>query len=109
MNDRTASPKQLAACWSTASGVLMSLSSTHRCLLHCELCARVPLYRIPVTASHQRLCVLWAHEYRAWQADCHQVVFSNESRFNLWDHDGCINLCLYAGGTLPSRVHYRMT
>ncbi|GFV66124.1 hypothetical protein TNCV_5073261 [Trichonephila clavipes] len=30
-----------------------------------------------------------AHEHRSWRADWHQVVFSEESRFNLWDHDGC--------------------
>ncbi|GFV44180.1 transposable element Tcb2 transposase [Trichonephila clavipes] len=28
-----------------------------------------------------------AREHRACQADWHQIVFSDESRFNLWDHD----------------------
>ncbi|GFX77760.1 transposable element Tcb1 transposase [Trichonephila clavipes] len=36
-------------------------------------------------------------EHRAWQADWHQVVFSDESRFNLWDHDGRIRIRRYAG------------
>ncbi|GFT15448.1 HTH_Tnp_Tc3_2 domain-containing protein [Trichonephila clavipes] len=47
VNDRTASSGQLAACWSTATGVLMSASSIRRCLLHRGLRARAPLYRIP--------------------------------------------------------------
>ncbi|GFT77434.1 transposable element Tc1 transposase [Trichonephila clavipes] len=33
-----------------------------------------------------------AHEHRAWLADLHQVVFSDESRFNMWDHDGRIRV-----------------
>ncbi|GFX31689.1 transposable element Tc1 transposase [Trichonephila clavipes] len=80
VNDRTASSRQLAACWSTATGVLMSTS-----------------LRIPLMANHQRLCLQWALEHRAWKADLHQVVFSDESRFNLWDHDGRIRVRLYVG------------
>ncbi|GFY35445.1 transposable element Tcb2 transposase [Trichonephila clavipes] len=69
-NERRASSKQLAARWSTATGVLMIL----------------------LTANHRRMCLQWAHEHRAWQADWHQVVFSDESRLNLWDHDGRIRV-----------------
>ncbi|GFV41714.1 HTH_Tnp_Tc3_2 domain-containing protein [Trichonephila clavipes] len=97
VNDRTASSRQLKARWSTATGVLMSASSIHRHLLHHGLHARVPLYRIPLTANHRRLRLQWAHEYRAWQADWHQVVFSDESCFNLWDHGGRIRVRRYAG------------
>ncbi|GFV46303.1 transposable element Tcb2 transposase [Trichonephila clavipes] len=65
----------------------MSASSIRRCLLHRGLRARVPLDRIPLTANHRQLRLQWAHEHRAWQADWHQVVFSDESRFNLSEHD----------------------
>ncbi|GFV27732.1 transposable element Tcb2 transposase [Trichonephila clavipes] len=82
VNDRTASSKQLAARWSTATGVLMSTSSIRRRLLHRGLRARVHLYRIPLTANHRRLRLQLAHGHRAWQADWPQVVFSDESRFN---------------------------
>ncbi|GFU67494.1 transposable element Tc1 transposase [Trichonephila clavipes] len=75
----------------------MSTSSIHRFLLHRGLRARIPLYRITLTANNRRLCLQWAHEYRAWQADWHQVVFLDESRFNLWDHGGRIRVILYAG------------
>ncbi|GFW49321.1 transposable element Tc1 transposase [Trichonephila clavipes] len=67
----TASFRQLAARWSTATD--------------------------PLTANHRRLSLQRAHEHRAWQADLHQVVFSNESRFNLWDHDGRLHVRCYAG------------
>ncbi|GFX41102.1 transposable element Tcb1 transposase [Trichonephila clavipes] len=33
----------------------------------------------------------------AWQADWYQDVFSDESRFNLWDHDSPIRVRRYAG------------
>ncbi|GFV51542.1 transposable element Tc1 transposase [Trichonephila clavipes] len=97
VNDRTASSRYLAARWSTNIGVLMSTSSIRRCLLHRGLRARVPLYRMPLRANHRRLHLQWAHEHRAWQADWPQVVFSDESRFNLWDHDGRIRVRRYAG------------
>ncbi|GFT60398.1 transposable element Tcb2 transposase [Trichonephila clavipes] len=56
----------------------MSSSSIPRRLLHRRLRARVPLYRISITANHRRLCLQWAHEHRAWKADWRQVVFSDE-------------------------------
>ncbi|GFT98769.1 transposable element Tcb2 transposase [Trichonephila clavipes] len=62
----------------------MSTSSIHRHLLHRGLRAKVPLYRIPLTANHRRARLQLAHEPRAWQADWHQVVFSDELRFNFW-------------------------
>ncbi|GFT22659.1 transposable element Tcb1 transposase [Trichonephila clavipes] len=51
----------------------------------------------PLTANHQRLHLQWAHERRAWQADWHQGVFSDESCFNFWDHDGRIRVRRSAG------------
>ncbi|GFU90397.1 transposable element Tc1 transposase [Trichonephila clavipes] len=95
VNDREASSRQLAARWSFATGVLLSALSSRRCLLKRGLRARVPLYRIPLTAKHRRL--QWTHENRVWQADWHHVVFSDESRFNLRDHNGRIRVRRYTG------------
>ncbi|PRD27150.1 UNVERIFIED_CONTAM: hypothetical protein NCL1_36157 [Trichonephila clavipes] len=75
----------------------MSTLSICRRLLHHGLRAKVPLYRIPLTTIDRRLHLQWAHEHRAWQADWHQVVFSDESRFNLGNHDGRIRVRRYAG------------
>ncbi|GFV60874.1 transposable element Tc1 transposase [Trichonephila clavipes] len=66
---------QLAARSSTAIGVL----------------------RIPLTANYRWLRLQWSHELRTWQADWHQVVFSNEFRFNWWVHDDRIRVRRYAG------------
>ncbi|GFU40360.1 transposable element Tc1 transposase [Trichonephila clavipes] len=83
--------------WPAVTGVLNLASSIRRRLLHRALRARVPLHRIPLTANHRRLRLQWAHEHRAWQADWHQVGFSDEPRFNLWDHDGRFRGRRYAG------------
>ncbi|GFT57781.1 uncharacterized protein TNCV_4865351 [Trichonephila clavipes] len=61
-------------------------------LLHRGLRAMVTLYSNPLTANHRILRLQWADEHRTWQADWHQVVFSDESRFNLWDHEGRIRV-----------------
>ncbi|GFU94009.1 transposable element Tcb1 transposase [Trichonephila clavipes] len=62
----------------------------------------------PHTANHQRLRLQWAHEHRAWQVHWHQVVFSNESRFNLWDYDGLILVRRSAGERcLPDNRYVR--
>ncbi|GFX47741.1 transposable element Tcb2 transposase [Trichonephila clavipes] len=53
--------------------------------------------RIPLTENHRWLRLQWAHQHGAWQADWHQVVFSDEPRLNLWDYDGRIRVRHYAG------------
>ncbi|GFX13501.1 transposable element Tcb2 transposase [Trichonephila clavipes] len=73
----------------------MSDSSIRRHLLP-QLRARVPLYRIFLSANHRRLRLQRALEHRAWKADWHHFVFSDDSRFNLWDHDGYIHVRRYA-------------
>ncbi|GFW31396.1 transposable element Tc1 transposase [Trichonephila clavipes] len=85
--DRTASSRQLTAQGSTATGVSLCASSIRRRLLQHGLHARIPLYRIPQ----------WVNVHRSWRADWQQVVFSDESRFNLWHHDGRIRVRRYAG------------
>ncbi|GFV57648.1 uncharacterized protein TNCV_3132361 [Trichonephila clavipes] len=51
---------------------------------------------IPLTANLRRLRLQWAHEHRAWKSNWHQVVFADESRFDLWEHDGRIRVRRYA-------------
>ncbi|GFX49454.1 transposable element Tc1 transposase [Trichonephila clavipes] len=95
--DRTAFSRQLAAQWSTATRVSLCASSIRRRLLQRGLCARIPLYMIPLTQNHRRLRLHWANVHRSWCADWQKVVFSDTSHFNLWHHDGRIRVRLYAG------------
>ncbi|GFY17014.1 transposable element Tcb2 transposase [Trichonephila clavipes] len=73
----------------------MAVSSIRRRQLHRGLRATVSLYRILLSANHRRLRLQWAHEHRVRQTDWHQVVFSDESRFNWWEPDGRIRVERY--------------
>ncbi|GFV35032.1 transposable element Tc1 transposase [Trichonephila clavipes] len=95
--DCTASSRQLAPQWSTATGVSLCASSIRGRLLQRGLHTRIPLYRIPLTQNHRHLRLQWANVHRSWRADWQQVVFSDESRLNLWHHDGRIRVRPYAG------------
>ncbi|GFU97466.1 transposable element Tcb2 transposase [Trichonephila clavipes] len=75
----------------------MTASSIGRHLLHRGLHASGHLYKISFTANHRRLLLQWVQEHISWQADWHQVVFSDESRFNLFDHDDRICVRRHAG------------
>ncbi|GFW00472.1 transposable element Tc1 transposase [Trichonephila clavipes] len=52
--DHTASSRQLAAQWSTATHVSLCASSIRRRLLQRVLRVRIPLYRIPLTQNHRK-------------------------------------------------------
>ena len=60
------------------------------CTLDClqDAADMVPLYSFLFMANHRQLHLQWAHEHTARQANWHEVVFSDESCFNLLDHDG---------------------
>ncbi|GFU38279.1 transposable element Tc1 transposase [Trichonephila clavipes] len=105
VNDSTVFSRQLVTRLSTATGVLMWASSIHQRLLHYGLRTKIPLYRIPLTANHRRLRLQKAHEHRTWRADWQQVVFSDKSRLNLWNHDGRIRVRRYVSERcLPQRI-----
>ncbi|GFU72947.1 transposable element Tc1 transposase [Trichonephila clavipes] len=95
--DRTASSRQLAAQWSTATRVSLCASSIRRRLLQRGLRARIPLYWITLTQNHRHLRLPWANVLRSWRADWQQVVFSDKSHFYLCHHDGRIRVRRYAG------------
>ena len=75
------------ALWSTATNVLMSAMSIRWRLVPCGLRAMVSLYRILLTVN-QRLRLEWTKGHRSRQAGWYQIVFFDESRFILRDHDG---------------------
>ncbi|GFW97665.1 transposable element Tcb2 transposase [Trichonephila clavipes] len=78
VNDSTASSRQLAARWSTVTGVLMSALSIRQSQQHRGLRCKGAFIQDPHTANHRLLRLQRAHEHRASQADRHKVVFSHE-------------------------------
>ncbi|GFS61517.1 transposable element Tcb2 transposase [Trichonephila clavipes] len=63
---------------------IVSPRTTTRRLDEGHLVSRHPIRVLPLTPTHPRLCLEWYHERRDWTAtEWNQVVFSDESRFNL--------------------------
>ena len=100
VTDRTASSTVLSRRCSTATGLDLSASTVRRRLLRAGLVARMPLRRLPLFRHHQRLRLQWARERRHWRAEWRNVVFSDESRFNMSYNDGRIRVRRYAGGRI---------
>ncbi|KAJ8893429.1 hypothetical protein PR048_006027 [Dryococelus australis] len=86
VTDRTASFTMLARHWSTATGVDLSASTVRHCLLRDGLVARMPLRRLPLSRNHKRLRLQWQN-----------LVFPDESRFNMSYSDGRIRVRHYRG------------
>ena len=59
--------------------------------------AHTPLRRLPLSRNHQRLRQQWARERCHWHAEWQNVVFSDESRFNMSYNDSRIRVRCYAG------------
>ena len=97
VTDRTASSIVLSRCWSTATGLDLSASTVHGRPLRAGLVARMPLHRLPLSRDHECLRLQWARERSHWRAEWRNVVFSDESRFNMSYNDGPIRVRHYAG------------
>ena len=108
LTDRTASSTLLSRHWSTATGLDQSASTVHCCLLRAGLVVRMPLRRLPLSKDHQRLRLQGARECRYWHAEWRNVVFSEESRFNMSYNYGRIRVRRYAGkGNLTACIFQR--
>ena len=90
VNDRTTSSRQLAARWSTVTGVLISTSPIRRRLLHHGLRINVPLYRISNHGKPSESAMgSWAQSLASWLA---------QSCFYRWIMlDGSFNVRCYCG------------
>ena len=83
VTDRTASSTVLSRRWSIETGLDLFASTVRRRLLRAGLVTRMPLYRLSLSRDHQRLRLQWARERLHWHAEWRNVVFSDQSRFNL--------------------------
>ncbi|GFY35392.1 hypothetical protein TNCV_194851 [Trichonephila clavipes] len=71
VNVRTASSRQLAARWSTATGVLMPAPSIRRLLLRRGLPCKGAFIQDPPHGKPPTVASAMGSEHRAWQADWH--------------------------------------
>ena len=78
-------------------GLDLSASTVRHPLLRAGLVACMPLHRLPLSRDHQCLRLQWTRERRQWCAEWQNVVFSDESCFNMSYNDGRIHVRHYTG------------
>ncbi|GFW71572.1 transposable element Tcb1 transposase [Trichonephila clavipes] len=78
----------------------VSARTIQRSLQQSGLSTRCPLLGLPLTQNHRRLRRQWCDERRMWAADWNEVVFTNESRICLQNHDGWIRVWRHRGERL---------
>ncbi|GFT21509.1 transposable element Tcb1 transposase [Trichonephila clavipes] len=82
-------------------GVPVSSRTIRRCLAEGHFGSWRPLRVLPLTPTHRCLPLEWCHVQGNWTAkEWNQVVFSNESRFNLSSDDNCVRVCRSRGERL---------
>ncbi|GFS77679.1 transposable element Tcb1 transposase [Trichonephila clavipes] len=75
----------------------LSARTIRRRLPHSGLSARRPLLGLPLTQNHRRLYRQWCDERRTWAAEWNEVVFTDETRICLQDHDCRIRVWRHRG------------
>ncbi|KAG0927472.1 hypothetical protein G6F30_012703 [Rhizopus arrhizus] len=67
-------------------GALKTAKNVHRMLMRFGRKKRQPLS----TNNHRKQRLAWAKKYQNWSIQqWHQVVFSDETKINIWGSDGC--------------------
>ncbi|GFW99971.1 transposable element Tcb2 transposase [Trichonephila clavipes] len=90
---QTASSAAIQAQAAPSLGVPASARTKRRCLTECHLRSRRPLRVLPLKHTHRRLRLEWYRARGNWTAaQCNQVVFSDESRFNLSSDDNRVRV-----------------
>ena len=71
-------------------GYSISYSSTRNVLKSMNFHARIKKKKPLLTKKHMKIRLAWAKKYRNWTVDqWRQVVFSDETKVNIWGSDGC--------------------
>lgn len=89
LQNRRFTSSQLKREWEQASGVTSSARTVRRRLDDVGLFGRVARKKPLLTERHRQLRLTWAKERKDWgMEDWYKVVWSDESKFNLFGSDG---------------------
>ncbi|GFY33943.1 transposable element Tcb2 transposase [Trichonephila clavipes] len=90
---QTASPAAIQAQIAPSLGTPVSSRTIRRHLAEEHLGSRRPLRVLPLTPTHRRLRLEWCRARGNWTAmEWNQVVFNDESRFNLSSGDNRVRV-----------------
>ncbi|GFW87134.1 transposable element Tcb1 transposase [Trichonephila clavipes] len=97
VTDRSIRSRTVAQDIETVTHHSVFARTIRRRLQHSGLSARRPLLGLPLTQNHRRLRRQWCDERRMWAAKWNEVVFTDESRICLQNHDGRIRVWRHHG------------
>ncbi|GFW58833.1 transposable element Tcb1 transposase [Trichonephila clavipes] len=108
--DNSVTSRAIAQCIESVTHHSVSVRTVRRRLQQRGLSARRSLLGLPLTQNHRRLHHQWCDERRMWVAEWNEVVFTDESRICLQNHDGPIRVWRHRGEKmLNSCVMHRHT
>ena len=91
LNDRKLTSPQLKREWEETCGVVCSASTIRKRLDGAGLYGRVAKKKPLLTDRHKEIRLKWAQERVYWSlTDWHKIIWSDESKFNLFGSDGRI-------------------
>ena len=107
LKDRRKTSVDLKKEWEEASGVVCSTRTVRRRLDKAGLYGRVARKKPLLTDRHKKVRLAWAKERKNWTTeDWNKVVWSYESKFNLFGSDGRVYIRRRKGEEfLPQCVH----
>lgn len=88
IRDRHSTTREIGNNWTEALRRPISTSTLYRRIRSFGLRSYRPLLTLPLTPEHRARRLEWCNDRRNWVQEWHHVVFSDESRFCLWVHDG---------------------
>lgn len=108
--DRTATSRTLSREMESFARQQVSARTVRRRLQQHGLSARRPWLRLPLTLRHRQERLQWCDQRRTWTREWHHVIFTDESRFCIQDHDGRIRVWRHRGErALPACIGHRHT
>lgn len=111
--DRFQTTRSIAVDWTRAMDRHVSMSTIYRRIASFGLHAYRPNRRLPLTAPQKAARLAWCQERRNWVDEWNHIVFSDESRFCLWQNDGRRRVRRYRGERrnlqLAERRHTALT
>ena len=78
--------------WWSAIGRRISLRTVYNRMIQMGFRSYRPLLRLSLTSKHQHVRLNWYKERQQLDDQWKNIIFSDESCFRLWAHDGRINV-----------------
>ena len=90
--NRSSTSSEIRNAVAPAIGRPISAMTVRRRIQEVGLTSRRPLQRLPLLPHHRSARLRWCRARQHWRDEWRSIVFSDESRFSLGQHDGRIRV-----------------